>query len=610
MKNIYKNVAIYLVIFLVLLIALSLFQVNAEKPEEIDITALISRIEAEEIKSIDVSADQLSVTMNDDKKAILQKEPAESLSSLLKNYDVSSEKIKKVAVSVKSEGGLKFWLATLLPILIPVLIIIGFFWFMLKSATGANNKAMSFGQSGARQFAPDKKNQITFKNVAGVKEAKQELLEVVDFLKHPKKFLDLGASIPKGVLLLGAPGTGKTLLAKAVAGEADVPFFSISGSEFVEMFVGVGASRVRDLFKKAKKQAPCIVFIDEIDAVGRQRGAGLGGSHDEREQTLNQILVEMDGFEPTDNIIVMAATNRPDVLDSALLRPGRFDRRVTLDLPDIGDREEILKVHARKKPLVKEINLRKIAERIPGFSGADIYNLLNESAIKAALEDRKQIILEDILSSIDKVMLGPERKSHILSEAEKKITAYHEAGHALLAHELPNTDPVRKVSIIARGNAAGYTLKLPQEDKKLHNKSEFLEELAVMLGGRIAEEEVFNEVTTGDQNDLRQATKLARRLISDYGMSEKMGLRTFGKREELVFLGREIHEEKDYSDRTAELIDQEITRFLEEAADLARKIIKDKKEYLDKIANTLITKETIEAEEFEALFNPEPVVEA
>jgi cell division protease FtsH len=610
MKNIYKNVAIYLVIFLVLLIALSLFQVNAEKPEEIDITALISRIEAEEIKSIDVSADQLSVTMNDDKKAILQKEPAESLSSLLKNYDVSSEKIKKVAVSVKSEGGLKFWLATLLPILIPVLIIIGFFWFMLKSATGANNKAMSFGQSGARQFAPDKKNQITFKNVAGVKEAKQELLEVVDFLKHPKKFLDLGASIPKGVLLLGAPGTGKTLLAKAVAGEADVPFFSISGSEFVEMFVGVGASRVRDLFKKAKKQAPCIVFIDEIDAVGRQRGAGLGGSHDEREQTLNQILVEMDGFEPTDNIIVMAATNRPDVLDSALLRPGRFDRRVTLDLPDIGDREEILKVHARKKPLVKEINLRKIAERIPGFSGADIYNLLNESAIKAALEDRKEIILEDILLSIDKVMLGPERKSHILSEAEKKITAYHEAGHALLAHELPNTDPVRKVSIIARGNAAGYTLKLPQEDKKLHNKSEFLEELAVMLGGRIAEEEVFNEVTTGDQNDLRQATKLARRLISDYGMSEKMGLRTFGKREELVFLGREIHEEKDYSDRTAELIDQEITRFLEEAADLARKIIKDKKEYLDKIANTLITKETIEAEEFEELFNPEPVVEA
>ena len=602
MKNIYKNIAIYLVIFLVLLLALSFFQVTAEKPEEIDITALISRIEAEEIKSIDVSADQLSVTMKDDKKAVLQKEPAESLSSLLKNYDVSSEKIKKVAVSVKSEGGFKFWLATLLPILIPVLIIVGFFWFMLKSATGANNKAMSFGQSGARQFAPDKKNQITFKNVAGVKEAKQELLEVVDFLKQPKKFLDLGASIPKGVLLLGAPGTGKTLLAKAVAGEADVPFFSISGSEFVEMFVGVGASRVRDLFKKAKKQAPCIVFIDEIDAVGRQRGAGLGGSHDEREQTLNQILVEMDGFEPTDNIIVMAATNRPDVLDAALLRPGRFDRRVTLDLPDIGDREEILKVHARKKPLVKEIDLRKIAERIPGFSGADIYNLLNESAIKAALEDRKQIILEDILFSIDKVMLGPERKSHILSEAEKKITAYHEAGHALLAHELPNTDPVRKVSIIARGNAAGYTLKLPQEDKKLHNKSEFLEELAVMLGGRIAEEEVFNEVTTGDQNDLRQATKLARRLISDYGMSEKLGLRTFGKREEMVFLGREIHEEKDYSDKTAEAIDQEITRLLDEAAERARQIIKDKKEFLDKIANTLIEKETIEAEEFEALF--------
>lgn len=412
----------------------------------------------------------------------------------------------------------------------------------------------------------------------------------------------MGATIPKGVLLLGSPGTGKTLLAKAVAGEAGVPFFSISGSEFVEMFVGVGASRVRDLFKRAKKHSPCILFIDEIDAVGRQRGAGLGGSHDEREQTLNQILVEMDGFEPSDNIIVMAATNRPDVLDAALLRPGRFDRRVTLDLPDINDREEILKVHAKEKPLAEEVKLRSVAERTPGFSGADLMNLLNESAIAAALKNAKEISLNDVLSSIDKVLLGPERKSHILSNKEKKVTAYHEAGHALVAHELPNTDPVRKVSIVARGTAAGFTLKLPSEDKKLHTKTEFIEELAVMLAGRMAEEEIFNEITTGDQNDLRQATKLARRLISDYGMSEKLGLRTFGQREELIFLGREIHEEKDYSEKIAEEIDQEITRMLDEAAKTALRIIKEKRQYLDKIADELITKETIEAEDFEKIF--------
>lgn len=412
----------------------------------------------------------------------------------------------------------------------------------------------------------------------------------------------MGATIPKGVLLLGSPGTGKTLLAKAVAGEAGVPFFSISGSEFVEMFVGVGASRVRDLFKRAKKHSPCILFIDEIDAVGRQRGAGLGGSHDEREQTLNQILAEMDGFEPSDNIIVMAATNRPDVLDAALLRPGRFDRRVTLDLPDINDREEILKVHAKEKPLAEEVKLRSVAERTPGFSGADLMNLLNESAIAAALKNAKEISLNDVLSSIDKVLLGPERKSHILSDKEKKVTAYHEAGHALVAHELPNTDPVRKVSIVARGTAAGFTLKLPSEDKKLHTKTEFIEELAVMLAGRMAEEEIFNEITTGDQNDLRQATKLARRLISDYGMSEKLGLRTFGQREELIFLGREIHEEKDYSEKIAEEIDQEITRMLDEAAKTALRIIKEKRQYLDKIADELITKETIEAEDFEKIF--------
>ncbi len=603
MKNIYKNVIIYVAIFAVILIAFSFFSVNKDQPAKINVTTLVTEIEASQVKAIDVSDNELVVTLTDNKKQTLQKEAQESLSSLLSNYQVTPEAMKKVAVTIKNEEGWKFWAITLLPVALSGLIILGFLWFMLRSAAGANNKAMSFGQSGARQFTPDPKvAQISFKNVAGVKEAKQELLEIVDFLKHPKKFLNMGATIPRGVLLLGAPGTGKTLLAKAVAGEAGVPFFSISGSEFVEMFVGVGASRVRDLFKKAKKQAPCIIFIDEIDAVGRQRGSGMGGSHDEREQTLNQILVEMDGFEPNDNVIVMAATNRPDVLDTALLRPGRFDRQVTLDLPDINDREDILKVHANKKPLAEDVNLRNVAERTPGFSGADIMNLLNEAAIRAAREDRKKVLMDDVLLSIDKVMLGPERKSHILSEQEKKITAYHEAGHALITHMLPNSDPVRKVSIIARGSAAGYTLKLPSEDKKLHTKSEFLEELAVMLGGRIAEEEIFNEVTTGDSSDLRQATRLARKLITDYGMSEKLGLRTLGKKEQMVFLGGEGREERDYSDKTAEMIDQEITRLLEEAAKLALKVIKDNREYLDKIANTLIEKETIEAEDFKNLF--------
>jgi len=602
MKPIFKNLFFYLAIFFLILLIFSFISVGQDQPKSVSISDLVASIESGQVKSIDVQENELSVILVDGKKEALQKESSESLSTMLKNYNVSADAMKKVAITVKDQSGWKFWLITLLPIIVTALIILGFFWFMMKSASGANNKAMSFGQSGARQFNPDKENKVTFKDVAGVKEAKQELLEVVDFLKNPKKFLALGATIPRGVLLLGSPGTGKTLLAKAVAGEADVPFFSISGSEFVEMFVGVGASRVRDLFKKAKKHAPCIIFIDEIDAVGRQRGAGLGGSHDEREQTLNQILVEMDGFEPNDNIIVMAATNRPDVLDSALLRPGRFDRRVTLDLPDVGDRDAILQVHANKKPLAKDVNLRNIAERTPGFSGADLMNLLNEAAITAALKNQKTVTLDDVLQSIDKVLLGPERKSHILSVAEKKITAYHEAGHALVAHELPHTDPVRKVSIIARGSAAGFTLKLPTEDKKLHDKTEFLEDLAVMLGGRMAEEEVFNEVTTGDSSDLRQATKLARKLITDFGMSEKLGLRTFGEREELIFLGRELHEERNYSDKTAEEIDKEISRFLDEAAKLALKIIKDKREYLDKIANTLIEKETIESEEFNQLF--------
>lgn len=606
-KKISKQLLIAFLILIVFAGMLSLHNIQTNEPEEISLSQLVAQIEKEQIKSIVIENNELQITTAEDQQQMVRKEANESLSTLLDNYGVSPEKIKKIDIEVKSQSDLTFWLATILPLAIPLLLFIGFFWFMMRQAQGANNKALSFGQSGAREFNPNKQK-TTFRDVAGVKEAKQELTEIVQFLKTPKKFLDMGAKIPKGVLLLGAPGTGKTLLGKAVAGEANVPFYSISGSEFVEMFVGVGASRVRDLFKKAKKTSPCIIFIDEIDAVGRQRGAGLGGSHDEREQTLNQILVEMDGFEPTTNVIVMAATNRPDVLDRALLRPGRFDRRVTIDMPDMHDREAILEVHSKNKKLAPDVDLRAIAERTPGFSGADLANLINEAAIIATLKDQKNINNDNILESIDKVLLGPERKSHILSEKEKKITAYHEAGHALVAHILPNTDPVRKVSIIARGSAAGFTLKLPSEDKKLHSRIEFIEELSVLLAGRIAEEEIFNEVTTGAQNDLQVATNLAKQLLTRYGMSEKLGLRTFGEKDELIFLGKELHEQRDYSEKTAEQIDQEIYRLTQEAAETARKIIRDQKKYLDKIAEKLIKEETIESEEFKQIFELTKVV--
>lgn len=602
MKKITKQFLIAFLVFLVFASILSFITLPTDKPVNINITQLLAQIDESKIESISVRANQLDIKLLDGTKQILEKEPAESLSTLLSNYNVDTDKLKNIAIDVKAESGTKFWASIILPFLIPLIFILGFFWFMMRQAQGANNKAMSFGQSRAKEFNPNKKLKTTFNDVAGVKEAKKELVEVVEFLKNPKKFLALGAKIPKGVLLLGAPGTGKTLLAKAVAGEANVPFFSISGSEFVEMFVGVGASRVRDLFNKAKKNSPCIIFIDEIDAVGRQRGAGLGGSHDEREQTLNQILVEMDGFDERTNVIVVAGTNRPDVLDAALLRPGRFDRRVTLDMPDINDREAILKVHANNKPFTKEVNMRLIASRTPGFSGADLANLLNESAILAALENKKEITNDQILESIDKIMVGPQRKSHILNEHEKEVTAYHEAGHAIVAHLLPNTDPVSKVSIIARGSAAGFTLKLPLEDKKLHTKTEFLEDMAVMLAGQTAEKIVFNEVTTGAQGDLRQVTSLAKKLITSYGMSEKMGLRTFGEKEEMVFLGKEIHERRDYSEKTAEEIDAEIHRLTEDARKLAEKIITENRAQLDKIVVALKEKETLEAEEFKALF--------
>ncbi len=602
MKNLLKNFLILLIVFLAITALFNTADFTSQKVERIDIQKMIEQVEQEQIRKIEIEGDKLNITLNNNEREIVQKEPNESLSTLFKNYNVDPEKIKKIEIAVKGKSGLTLWAETLLPFLIPFILIAAFIYFMMRQVQGANTRALMFGESRAREAPKNPKNRITFKDVAGVKEAKEELQEVVEFLKNPKKFTALGAKIPKGVLLVGSPGTGKTLLAKAVAGEANVPFLNISGSEFVEMFVGVGAARVRDLFAKAKKNAPCIIFIDELDAVGRQRGAGLGGSHDEREQTLNQILVEMDGFDPNLGVIVLSATNRPDVLDPALLRPGRFDRRVILDEPDINDREAILKIHAKGKPLTQDVDLRKIAERTPGFSGADLANLLNEAAILAARRNRNKIGMQEIKESVEKVLLGPERKSHILSERERKITAYHEAAHALVAHELPNADPVQKVSIISRGLAAGYTLKMPTEDKHLYTKSEFIDDLAVMLAGHTVEKETFGEVTTGAANDLKQATRLARKLITEFGMSEKLGPRTFGEKEELIFLGREIHEQRDYSEKTAEAIDQEINHLINNAIKTAREIIKKKKETLEKIVEKLLEKETLEKEEFEAIF--------
>jgi cell division protease FtsH len=555
----------------------------------------------EQVTEISVAGDKMQVVLKDGSKETVKKEANDSLPSILSDFGVTPDKISKLNISVKEQSGWDYILANILPFLIPFLLIGAFFLYTMRGVSGMNSKAMSFGQSGAQDFNINQKDRVTFNDVAGSKEAKEELKEVVDFLKFPKKFHDLGARIPRGVLLLGAPGTGKTLLARAVAGEANVPFFNISGSEFVEMFVGVGASRVRSLFEKAKKSSPCIIFIDEIDAVGRRRGAGLGGSHDEREQTLNQILVEMDGFEITNNVIVLAATNRPDVLDPALLRPGRFDRQVIIDKPDLKDREEILLVHSKKKPLAKGVDLKLIAQRTPGFSGAELSNLLNEAAILAARQDKKEINQEEIFEAIEKVMIGPERKSRVITEQDKKITAYHEAGHAVVATFLPGVDVIQKVSIIARGQAGGYTLKVPTEDRHYHSKSEFINELSVLLAGHLVEKDIFGEVTTGATSDLRRATALARSLVTDYGMSENLGPRTYGEKEEMIFLGKEIHEQRDYSEKIAEKIDDEVAAFLEKAAQAANEIINSKKKYIEKVVAALLEKETLEKDEFAAL---------
>src|SRR3989339_655173 len=604
-KSVFRNFLVFLFVFILLASILSIYNSPLSKPEEVPFNTVVEYVQQGKVKDITITEGaDLTIQLNDPEGTTVksQKEGFESLPTVLQAYGVTPDQLQKTTIIVKGESGWKYFLVNIFPILLPAIFIILFFWMMLRQVQGTNNRALMFGQLKNEAGDPEKQKQkINFKDVAGATEAKEELTEVVDFLKYPKKYLALGARIPKGVLLMGPPGTGKTLLARAVAGEANVPFFHISGSEFVEMFVGVGASRVRDLFKKAKKNTPCIVFIDEIDAVGRKRGAGLGGSHDEREQTLNQILVEMDGFDQNINIIVMAATNRPDVLDSALLRPGRFDRQVVLDNPDIADREAILKIHARKKPLAKDVSLRKIAERTPGFSGADLANILNEGAILTARRNKKIITMDELFESIEKVMLGPERKSRVITVKEKKITAYHEGGHAIVAHFLPNADPVHKISIIARGRAGGYTLKLPTEDKHMYTKREYIDEIAVLLGGYLTEKEIFGEVTTGATSDLRRATSIARRLITDYGMSEKLGPRTFGEKEEMIFLGREIHEQKDYSEKIAEQIDEEIAGFIKLAEGKAKEIIKSKKDVLEKVVARLLKTETIEREEFEHL---------
>jgi cell division protease FtsH len=542
--------------------------------------------------------------------AVSKKELGATIGEQLLQFGVTPEQLSQVKIEVVSPFNWGDFLSTAALFVTPMIVIF-FFWFLFRQAQGANSQAMNFGRSRARMFTSDRPT-VTFQDVAGAEEAKTELVEVVEFLKEPEKFIQLGARIPKGVLLIGSPGTGKTLLAKAVSGEAGVPFFSISGSEFVEMFVGVGASRVRDLFEQAKRHSPCIVFIDEIDAVGRQRGSGLGGGHDEREQTLNQILVEMDGFDTDTNVIVIAATNRPDILDPALMRPGRFDRRVVLDRPDVKGREAILKVHARGKPLSADVDLSIIAKSTPGFAGADIENLVNEAAILAARRNRKSISMAEFTESIERVMLGPERKSRLITPKEKAIVAYHEAGHAIVGHVLPNCDPVHKVTIIARGLAGGYTLSLPEEDRHYVSRSEFLDSLSFSLGGRVAEELVFNDITTGAGSDLQRVTEIARDMVTRYGMSEQMGPMVYGQRHEMIFLGRDLGEQRDYSDAVALEIDQEVRQLVNTSYLRARDVLTQHRDILEAMAARLIEVETIEEEEFRAFFQaarlPDPAM--
>jgi cell division protease FtsH len=601
MSRWFKNGTVYLLLLAAFFVLLFRFAGSTPRQDSIDITRLAQEVKAGKIARITVLQDGfgLRIERKNGSEVLSRKEPTVSVPETLKSLGVTSEELAQITYEVEESRPWGDWI-TILSSLLPLVLFGGLIFFMFRQAQGGTNQALSFGKSRARMFTGDKPT-VTFADVAGVEEAKFELQEVVEFLKEPQKFVALGARIPKGVLMVGPPGCGKTLLARAVAGEAGVPFFSISGSEFVEMFVGVGASRVRDLFDQAKKHSPCIVFIDEIDAVGRHRGAGLGGSHDEREQTLNQILVEMDGFDTDTNVIIVAATNRPDILDPALLRPGRFDRRVVIDRPDMAGRKLILGIHVRGKPLASDVDLEVIARQTPGFSGADIENVVNEAAILAARRNRKAIGAQEMQEAIEKVIAGPERKSRVISDAEKKIIAFHEAGHALVMNKLPNCDPVHKVSIVSRGMALGYTMGLPDEDRYLRNRAKFEDDLAGLLGGRAAEELVFNDVTTGASNDLERATKLARAMVTQYGMSDKLGPLTFGEKEELVFLGREIGEQRNYSEAVAQEIDAEVKRFITRAYDRARQVLTEHRDRLEVVARRLIERETIDAPEFNAL---------
>jgi cell division protease FtsH len=592
-SNWMRNSLIYIIILVAAVVLLYQLFPTSAKPTEIGLDKAITMSQDGEIAAIVVDNEDLLITTLDGR------ELKTSVGNLtLVDLQELGLNLEGVDYEVKGSG---FDWGSLLISFLPLLLFGALIFFLFRSARGANSQAMNFGRSRAR-LTQGNTPTVTFDDVAGVEEAKQELTEVVDFLKSREKFQSLGARIPKGILLIGPPGTGKTLLARAVAGEAGVPFFSISGSEFVEMFVGVGASRVRDLFDQAKRNAPCIVFIDEIDAVGRHRGAGLGGGHDEREQTLNQILVEMDGFDTNTSVIILAATNRPDILDPALLRPGRFDRRVILDRPDINGRTAILKVHSKGKPMADEVNLEVLAKETAGFSGADLANLLNEAAILAARRGQKVIRMQELEESIDRVIAGPERKSRRISPKEKEISAYHEAGHALVARLLPNADPVHKISIVARGVMGGYTRLLPTEDRYLMTRSQFNDMIATLLAGQVAEELIFKETTTGAQNDIEEATKLAHKMVTSYGMSDKLGPRTFGHREEMVFLGREISEQRDYSEKVAQEIDEEVHRIIQHANDEAKRLLSKHKARLVHITEKLIAEETIEGEELERAF--------
>jgi cell division protease FtsH len=577
----------------------SSFVGRREPVEEFSLNRLAAAIEAGDVERVVIDGGTLDVVLQDGTSAVAYKEEDSSLVSTLRNLGVSQDALDEVAIKVAAPSGLATWL-NILSWVLPLVLISVFFLIIFRQAQSSGSQAMSFGRSRARMFTGEQPT-VTFDDVAGVQEAKEELQEVVEFLKEPQKFISLGARIPKGVILMGAPGTGKTLMAKAVSGEAGVPFFSISGSEFVEMFVGVGASRVRDLFEQAKRNSPCIVFIDEIDAVGRHRGAGLGGSHDEREQTLNQILVEMDGFDTDTNIIIVAATNRPDILDPALLRPGRFDRRVVLDRPDMNGRKKILEIHVRGKPLGRDVDLERLAQQTPGFVGADIENFVNEAAILAARRNKKAIGMDEFQEAIERVIAGPERRSRLITDQEKRVIAYHEAGHALVAAGVPECDQLHKVSIVARGMAGGYTITLPEEDRYLQSRSKLQADLALMLGGRAAEELVFEHVTTGASNDLERATDVARKMVMEFGMSPALGPMTFGEREELVFLGRELAEHRNYGEDVARQIDQEVQRIIAGAYELAKRVLVEHRERLDALAEGLIRQETLEGAALDAI---------